>query len=308
VTARRINESVGDEVESLRHEIQRLNVELDETNRGVLALYAELDDRARELRQASEYKSRFLSVISHELRTPLTSVLNLSRLLLDRVDGELTADQERQITLIRDSMQALTEMVNELLDLAKIEAGKTTLRLTRVSVADLLTGLRGVFRPVLHDNAVVLTFDEPDASLTVCTDEAKLAQVLRNFVANAVKFTERGEIRVTVTVDGSDTMTFAVSDTGVGIAPEDQALIFQEFTQVDNARQRYVKGTGLGLSLSRRIAQLLKGRIGVKSEPGVGSTFWIAIPREHPLAEPDRPETLLDNVPIPGSPNGEAED
>jgi signal transduction histidine kinase len=304
VTTDRGNDSLAAEVESLRRQIDRLNVEIDETNRGVLALYAELDDRARELRRASEYKSRFLSVISHELRTPLTSVLNLSRLLLDRVAGDLTEDQERQLTLIRNSVQGLTEMVNELLDLAKIEAGKTTLRLTRISVADLLTLLRGVFRPVLQNNAVSLVFDEPPPSLTVCTDEGKLSQVLRNFVANAVKFTDRGEIHVTVSVDEPDTVTFAVSDTGVGIAPEDQALVFQEFAQVDNPRQRYVKGTGLGLSLSRRIAQLLKGRIGVTSEPGVGSTFWIAIPREHPLAEPDCPETLLENVPMPESSDG----
>jgi signal transduction histidine kinase len=113
-----------------------------------------------------------------------------------------------------------------------------------------------------------------------------------------------GEIRVTVSVGEPGTFTFAVSDTGVGIAPEDLALIFQEFAQVDNARQRYVKGTGLGLSLSRRIAQLLKGRIGVRSELGCGSTFWIAISREHPLARPDFPETLLENVPIPESPDG----
>lgn len=304
MTEPRTLDSLTAEVESLRQEIGRLNVELDETNRGVLALYAELDDRAVELRRASDYKSRFLSVISHELRTPLTSVLNLSRLLLDRVDGDLTADQERQITMIRNSVQSLTEMVNELLDLAKIEAGKTTLRLTRSAVADLVTGLRGVFRPVLQSNAVALVFDDPDPSLELCTDEGKLAQVLRNFIANAVKFTERGEIRLSVTTGGADRLTFAVSDTGIGIAPADQARIFEEFTQVDNPRQRYVKGTGLGLSLSRRIADLLHGEIGLRSTSGEGSTFWITLPRVHPLARPDCAETVLENVSMSGRSHG----
>ena len=297
-------ESLAAEVESLRQEIGRLNVELEETNRGVLALYAELEDRAAELRRASEYKSRFLSIISHELRTPLTSVLNLSRLLLDRVDGDLTPDQERQITLIRNSVQSLTEMVNELLDLAKIEAGKTTLRLTRSAVADLVTGLRGVFRPVVQSNSVALVFDDPDPALELCTDEGKLAQVLRNFIANAVKFTERGEIRLTVTSEGDDRVTFAVSDTGIGIAADDQSLIFEEFTQVDNPRQRYVKGTGLGLSLSKRIAELLQGEIGLRSAPGEGSSFWITLPRVHPLAKPGCDETVLENVSMPGASHG----
>jgi signal transduction histidine kinase len=192
-------------------------------------------------------------------------------------------------------------MVGELLDLAKIEAGKTTLRLTRTAAADLLAGLRGVFRPVLQTNAVALVFDEPEPSLDVCTDEAKLAQVLRNFIANAVKFTEQGEIRVAVTSESASEITFSVADTGVGIAPGDQARIFEEFAQVDNPRQRYVKGTGLGLSLSRQIAQLLYGRLGVRSAVGEGSTFWITIPREHPLATPGCDETVLQNVAVPGA-------
>jgi len=269
----------------------------------VLALYAELDDRARELRRASDYKSRFLSVMSHELRTPLTSVLNLSRLLLDRMDGDLTEDQERQITLIRNSVQSLTEMVNELLDLAKIEAGKTTLRLSATRVTDIVVGLRGMFRPLMQNEAVALAFEDADPSLELCTDEGKLVQVLRNFIANALKFTERGEIRLTVTDDG-DTITFSVSDTGMGIAPENQALIFEEFTQVDNERQKYVKGTGLGLSLSRRIAQLLHGSLGVRSELGKGSTFWIALPRMHPQMRPDCEVTTIENVMAPESAHG----
>jgi signal transduction histidine kinase len=285
------------DADALRLEVQRLNAELEETNRGVLALYAELDDRAEELRRASEYKSRFLSVISHELRTPLTSVLNLSRLLLDRTDGELTPEQERQIKLIRNSVQSLAEMVNELLDLARIEAGKTMLRITTWSAADMIAGVRGVFRPVLGNEAVALVFDDPDPMLRLVTDEGKVSQVLRNFVANAVKFTERGEIRLT-TETHADQVTFAVSDTGIGIAPADQSRIFEEFVQADNPRQRYVKGTGLGLALSRRIAHLLGGSVGVRSELDVGSTFWLTIPRVHAHAAADGGEVVVEAAAI----------
>ena len=138
-----------DELRARQADIERLNAELQETNRGVLALYAELDDRAHELQRASEYKSRFLSDMSHELRTPLTSVLNLSRLLLDRTDGELTSEQETQVRLIRKSVETVTELVNDLLDLAKIEAGKTELRFAEFTVAELFAALRGMCRPLL---------------------------------------------------------------------------------------------------------------------------------------------------------------
>jgi signal transduction histidine kinase len=283
-----------EDLEQHRLEIERVNNELEETNRGVVALYAELDDRARDLKRASESKSRFLSMISHELRTPLTSVLNLSRLLLDRMDGELTAEQERQITLIRNSVASLTEMVNDLLDLAKIEAGKTTLRLTKISVAHLLAGLRAVFRPVLSSAHVALIFDDVDPELVMCTDEGKVTQVVRNFVSNAVKFTERGEIRVSVTTGEGDTVRFAVADTGIGVAPENIERIFEEFGQVESATQRQVKGTGLGLSLARTIAALLGGAVGVESELGKGSTFWIEIPRIDARSAPDCSDVTIE--------------
>jgi signal transduction histidine kinase len=282
------------ELQEARAELTRVNAELDETNRGVLALYAELDDRAEDLRRASESKSRFLSMMSHELRTPLTSVLNLSRLLLDRVDGDLTHEQERQITLIRDSVHSLTEMVNDLLDLAKIEAGKTTLRLTRVPVGEIMAGLRGVFRPVLSSSAVALIFEDVDPSLEICSDEGKITQVVRNFVSNAVKFTEHGEIRVAAVQSANDTVRFSVTDTGIGIAPEDRQRVFEEFGQVENARQRHVKGTGLGLSLARTIAELLDGSVGLESEVGVGSTFWLEIPRVDARALPDCADVKID--------------
>jgi signal transduction histidine kinase len=292
------------DLEQQRYELERVNVELEETNRGVVALYAELDERAEDLRRASESKSRFLSTISHELRTPLTSVMNLSRLLLDRVDGELTLEQERQISLIRSSVASLTEMVNDLLDLAKIEAGKTTIHLTRLAAVDVLAALRGTFRPVLSSSTVALVFEDVDPELTMCSDEGKLTQVVRNFISNAVKFTERGEIRVSAVARGShgERVRFSVADTGIGIAPENRARVFEEFAQVDNPRQRNVKGTGLGLSLAVKIAQLLDGEVGLESELGVGSTFWIEVPRVDARALPgcaDRSIEVVDRQPWP---------
>src|SRR5271166_2576793 len=186
-----------EELRARQVELAQLNRELDETNRGVVALYAELNDKADFLQRASELKSHFLSNMSHEFRTPLNSVLALSQILLDRMDGELTPEQEKQVTFIRRSAQDLTDLVNDLLDLAKVEAGKVTIRATEFSVNSLFAALRGMLRPLLAQNSSVsLVFDDPTDLPELFTDEAKISQILRNFISNALKFTERGEIRV----------------------------------------------------------------------------------------------------------------
>ena len=260
-------------------ETDRLNAELGETNRGVLALYAELDDRAAELGRASQLKSAFLSGISHELRTPLNSILNMTRILLSRMDGELTGEQELQVTLIQKAAASLTDLVTDLLDLARIEAGKTEVRAVSFTVGDIFGTLRGMFRPLLASDEVTLSFDGLSHEVTVHTDEGKLSQILRNLISNAIKFTERGEIRVSAVSAPDDWVVFSVTDSGVGIAPEDQARIFEEFAQVDNPLQKQVKGTGLGLPLSRKLAILLGGSLEVESTPGVGSRFELRLPR-----------------------------
>ncbi len=262
-------------------ETDRLNAELNETNRGVLALYAELDDRAAELARVSQLKSAFLSGITHELRTPLNSILNMTRILLARMDGDLTAEQELQVTLIQRAASTLTDLVADLLDLARIEAGKTEVRLVSFTISDLFGTLRGMFRPLLTSDEVALVFEEPDSELTLTTDEGKLSQILRNLISNAIKFTQRGEIRVSAVTAPDDYVVFGVSDSGIGIAPEDQARIFEEFTQVDNPLQKHVRGTGLGLPLSRKLAGLLGGKLVVDSTPGVGSRFELRLPRIH---------------------------
>jgi signal transduction histidine kinase/ActR/RegA family two-component response regulator len=260
-------------------ELDRVNTELEDTNRGVVALYAELDERAEQLRLASELKSRFLSNMSHEFRTPLNSILAIARLLLDQTDGSLNSEQQQQVNYIVQAAQSLTDMVNDLLDLAKVEAGKLEVTPNLFTAAELFGALRGLMRPLRTSDAVDLVFEDAGHCPPLFTDEAKVSQVLRNLVSNALKFTERGEVRVSVDVDAvGKCCTFIVRDTGVGIAAEDQERIFQEFAQVRNRLQSRVKGTGLGLPLARRLAELLGGSLEVQSRLSKGSTFRFSIP------------------------------
>ena len=269
-----------EELRARQEDLQRVNQELQDTNRGVVALYAELDERADHLRRADELKSKFLSHMSHEFRTPLNSMLALSRLLLAHSDGPLTAEQETQVRFIRKAAENLTELVDDLLDLAKVEAGKIVVVPSPFTVASLFGALRGMLRPLLIGDAVALVFDDPQDVPPLDTDEGKVSQILRNFISNAIKFTEQGEVRVWATADRqADTVSFHVRDTGIGIDPGDIEIIFQEFGQVAHPLQGRVKGTGLGLPLAKKLAELLGGRITVESTPGEGSTFSVTVPR-----------------------------
>ncbi|MFN6996487.1 MAG: ATP-binding protein [Aquincola tertiaricarbonis] len=276
VQERELIDSLAD-LQEREAEADRLNRELEDTNRGVVALYSELEQKAEELRGASEMKSRFLSHMSHEFRTPLNSIMALTRLLIDGVDGPLTTEQQRQVDYIRRSAQTLLELVNDLLDLAKVEAGRLDVRPTDFTVTDLFASLRGSLKPLLTNPAVNLVFDEAPGLPALLADEQKVAQVLRNLVSNALKFTEAGHVQVRARHDERHArMVFEVEDTGIGIAASAIDLIFEEFGQVEGRLQR--GGTGLGLPLSRRLAMLLGGELSARSEPGVGSTFTLAIP------------------------------
>jgi signal transduction histidine kinase/CheY-like chemotaxis protein len=268
------------ELRERQAEIAELHTrELQETNRGVVALYSELDENAIELRRISDLKSRFLSNMSHEFRSPLNTILSMSGFLLDDSSSELTSEQMKEVGFIRKAAEDLSTLVNDLLDLAKVEAGKAVIRSEAFEVADLFESLRGTITPLLARGTVTLVVEEPIGIPTLQTDEGKLAQILRNFLSNAAKFTENGEIRLSAKLGPGDTIVFEVKDTGIGIAPEYQQLVFEEFSQVDGPVQRQVKGTGLGLPLSRKLAELLGGGVSVQSQPGVGSTFLAAIPR-----------------------------
>jgi signal transduction histidine kinase len=229
----------------------------------------------------SDLKTRFLSHLSHELRTPLNAIRNLTRLLLDGYEGPLAAGQRRGVELIQASAEGLVELVDELLDIARIEAGQVVVRPETFTVAELFAGLRGVFRSLHANDRVGLVFEDAAALPPLTTDQAKVAQILRNFVGNALKFTEHGEVRVRAELGDDDVVHLAVRDTGIGIAPEDQERIFEEWAQVEHPLQRRARGSGLGLSLSRRLARALGGDITVRSAPGIGSTFTLAVPRRH---------------------------
>ena len=268
-----------EEIRRRDEESKQLTQELGDTNRGVVALYAELDERAEQFRKASELKSRFLSQMSHEFRTPLNSVLALSRLLLDRIDGELTTEQERQIGYIRRSAESLLELVNDLLDLSKVEAGKVEVKPT-VSRCRRCSGpcaaRCGLCSP---PPAVELIFDSGEDMPEMMTDEAKVAQILRNLISNALKFTEKGEVRVTARYEPEK--QFVISRYVIpelasrrGPGAHLRRILPGQFGSCNSK----VKGTGLGLPLSRSLAELIGGRIQAESVPGQGSVFTLTIP------------------------------
>jgi len=280
-----------DELQRKQQELVHLNRELEDTNRGVMALYAELDDKADHLRRADELKSRFLSNMTHEFRTPVNSIIGLCNLLNE--------DQQRsgregiqEVHYIRKAAEQLSELVNDLLDLAKVEAGKTVVHVSQFDVPSLVGALRGMLRPLLINQSVSLIFDDVAGLPLMRTDEAKVSQILRNLISNALKFTERGEVRVSVRLDDADQMIFTVADTGIGIDPGDQQRIFEEFTQLEHRLQRNVRGTGLGLPLSRRLAELLGGSLSVTSEPGAGSIFVVSLPIHYRPPSGDTEQTF----------------
>jgi signal transduction histidine kinase/CheY-like chemotaxis protein len=295
------------ELRARQEELALLNRELEDTNRGVVALYAELDERADYLRRASDLKTNFLSNISHEFRTPLNSIMSLARILLDHLDGDLTGEQETQVGFILESAKTLSEMVNDLLDLAKVEAGKLRIRVKTFEVMELFSALKGMLKPLLADNSSVdLVFSEGANLPPMRTDEGKVSQILRNFISNAIKFTPQGEIKICAELRDTGSMLFEVTDTGIGIPPEHLETVFQEFSQVENPLQERYRGTGLGLPLCRKMALLLGGKVWVKSELGRGSSFFVELPviykgeadvagsrEEMPAPEFSRPTVLL---------------
>ncbi|CAN5350191.1 ATP-binding protein [soil metagenome] len=267
-----------------QNDLQSLQTELDETNTGVLALHSELDAQADELRQATQLKSRFLAYMSHEFRTPIGSILSNARLLLDRVDGPLVSEQERQVKFIQQTALEFKEIVNDLLDLAKVEAGRIDISPDWFEMMDLFSALRGTFKPMLTNPEVLLIFEEPQEVPKLFSDDRKLTQILRNFISNALKFTTKGEVRVSAKRIDGDRVTFSVEDTGIGIAQEFHHAVFVDFNQIDSPIQKRLRGTGLGLSLSKKLAELLGGSVALTSEPGVGSTFSVTIPVQPPSA------------------------
>jgi len=233
-----------------------------------------------EARAANQAKSDFLATISHELRTPLTALTGYGELLADEIMGELSATQHEVIERMRSVTHHLTMMIDEILTFSGIEAGREKVRPATVAADELVRAAVAVVEPLARQKEIAFEATVPSPAPTVVTDVDKVRQILVNLAGNAVKFTDRGSVRLGVE-NGQGTVRFTVRDTGIGIAPEDRARLFQPFSQVDAGLTRRHGGTGLGLYISQRLARLLGGRIDFESTPGEGSTFTLTLPEEY---------------------------
>lgn len=260
----------------LEEQAQLLENQRDDLARSNAAVEA----KAKELEQASRYKSDFLANMSHELRTPLNSLLILSKLLGDNRTANLTEEQVQFARTIESAGNDLLALINDILDLSKIEAGHLQVRAEAFLVERLASDLRQVFQPIAKDRGLALEIDiAPGCPAEIETDRQRIEQILKNLLSNAFKFTASGSVRLEIEPEGPDALRLTVADTGIGIPEEQQAAIFEAFRQADGTVSRKYGGTGLGLSISRELARLLGGSISLTSKPGAGSRFTLTIPR-----------------------------
>lgn len=280
------NEQLAEQSQILadqRDAMDRKNIELNRVQ-------VELEDRADELERSSKYKSEFLANMSHELRTPLNSSLILAKLLAENSDENLSAEQVKFAESIYSAGNDLLNLINDILDIAKVEAGKLDMRPENTSVARLAEGMRGMFEPLASDRKLGFQIEvQPGAPLMLFTDRQRLEQILKNLLSNAVKFTEKGQVSLTISRQPGEGIAFTVRDSGIGIAPDQQQSIFEAFRQADGTTNRRYGGTGLGLSISRDLATLLGGYINVTSEPGQGSIFTLVLPEQYVERDEDAP-------------------
>lgn len=259
----------------LEEQAQTLENQRDELERGA----ANLTVKARELEQASQYKSDFLANMSHELRTPLNSLLILSKLLGDNGEGNLTPDQIKFARTIESSGNDLLTLINDILDLSKIEAGHIQVQPEAVPLQRLVGDLRQMFQPIAESRELAFEIEiAPDCPRAIETDRMRIEQILKNLLSNAFKFTEQGKVSLTLSPVEGGRLALAVRDTGIGMSPEQQGHIFEAFHQADGTISRRYGGTGLGLSISRQLARLLGGGITLDSAPGKGSLFTLTVP------------------------------
>lgn len=283
-----------EELRVQQEELQQTNEELEERSGLLEEKNIEIQKKAEELELTTRYKSEFLANMSHELRTPLNSILLLSRLLAENDDKNLTSEQIEYATVIQSSGNGLLGLIDEILDLSKIEAGKMELDYVTVSIKEICDDMKALFAPMAREKGL-------DFSVTVAngvppvieTDKMRMEQVLKNLISNALKFTAQGSVDITVKLnDGNDKMLcFVVRDTGIGVAPEKQHHIFEAFQQADGSTKRKYGGTGLGLSISRELAKLLGGEISLTSVVGQGSEFTLFVPvrPSYGNSEPETP-------------------
>ncbi len=277
------NEQLAEQTEALA----RQRDQMDEKNQRLNEAQLMLEQRADELQRASRYKSEFLANMSHELRTPLNSSLILAKLLADNPAGNLSEEQVQFARSIYSAGNDLLTLINDILDISKVEAGKLEVHPELTILARLVDGMKSLFLPQAMEKALSFSVElADDLPPTLFTDRQRLEQILKNLLANAFKVTEKGSVTLRVEPRDGGMLAFAVRDTGIGIAPEQQAAIFEAFRQADGTTNRRYGGTGLGLSISRELANLLGGQIEVQSAPGAGSTFTLVLPQSYsePLA------------------------
>ena len=286
------------ELEQSNEQLSMQRDALDDRNHALREAQQQLEERAEELQRASRYKSEFLANMSHELRTPLNSSLILAKLLADNPKGNLDAEQVKFADSIYSAGNDLLNLINDILDISKVEAGKLDLRPENANVVRLAQSLESTFQPLATEKQLGFSVDvADDLPRSLYTDRLRVEQILKNLLSNAIKFTEQGQVSLTVRqVDGG--VAFAVRDSGIGIAKEQQDYIFEAFRQADGTTNRRFGGTGLGLSISRDLAALLGGSISVSSAPGEGSVFTLVLPLTYspteeelvlPVAEPAAP-------------------
>ncbi|HEY1021937.1 MAG TPA: ATP-binding protein, partial [Flavisolibacter sp.] len=262
-----------EELMQANQELEERTRQLEERNALIVERNLEIQQKAEELALTTKYKSEFLANMSHELRTPLNSILLLSRLMGENTEANLTNDQVEYAKVIQSSGQGLLSLIDEILDLSKIEAGKMELEYNSVLVQEIVTDMKNLFAPVAREKGVHFDLQiAPDVPSQIETDKLRLEQVLRNLLSNAIKFTAEGSVSLTVDTlpDNKSFLSFSIKDTGIGIPVEKQSLIFEAFQQADGSTRRKYGGTGLGLSISRELVRLLGGEIKLTSEPGKG--------------------------------------
>lgn len=292
-----------EELLQVNQEMEERSRLLEERNQVIVERNLEIQQKVEELAMSTKYKSEFLANMSHELRTPLNSVLLLSRLLSENNENNLTSEQVEYAKVIQSSGQGLLSLIDEILDLSKIEAGKMDLEYQPVLLRAVAEDMRSLFGPVAKERGVELNiFIDQQVPSQIETDKLRLEQILKNLLSNALKFTSKGSVNLSITSlkDNHAFISFTVKDTGIGIPKEKQELIFEAFQQADGSTRRKYGGTGLGLSISRELSKLLGGEIRVTSEPGKGSEFTVYLPVKKAFAQqkPAEPEKRVPAEPV----------